>query len=205
MIDISMPLRSGMPTFPGDPPVRVDRVRAIARGDPYNLSALSMGSHTGTHVDPPRHFLPDAPAVDALDLGILNGPCRVLDTGASASVGPGELEGRVGDATRVLLRTRNSARWKAGPAFFPDYVALTPTGAESLPPSVRLLGIDALSVESDPDGRFPVHRFLLGRGTLILEGLCLADAAPGEYELRCLPLRIEGGDGAPVRAILLPA
>ncbi len=204
-IDISMPLRTGMPAFPGDPAVRFERVRAIARGDAYNISSMAMGTHTGTHVDPPIHFVPGGRTADALDLDILNGPCRVVDVGGADRIGPGELAGRLDGVTRLLLRTRNSTRWARDGAFFSDYVALTPEAASALPAPVRLVGIDALSIERDTSGSFPVHHQLLGRGTLILEGLLLGDAAPGEYVLRCLPLRIEDGDGAPVRALLDPA
>ncbi len=203
-IDISMPLRTGMAAFPGDPAVRIERVRSTDRGDPYNLSSIAMGTHTGTHVDPPVHFVPGGRTVDALDLEVLNGPCRVVDVGDVDRIGPGELAGRLDGVERLLLKSRNSRRWAREPTFFSDYVALTAEGAASLPAAVRLVGIDALSIETDPSGRFPVHHQLLGRGTLILEGLLLGAAAPGDYRLRCLPLRIEGGDGAPVRALLDP-
>ncbi len=203
-IDISMPLRTGMAAFPGDPAVRIERVRSTDRGDPYNLSSIAMGTHTGTHVDPPVHFVPGGRTVDALDLEVLNGPCRVVDVGDVDRIGPGELAGRLDGVERLLLKSRNSPRWAREPTFFSDYVALTAEGAASLPAAVRLVGIDALSIETDPSGRFPVHHQLLGRGTLILEGLLLGAAAPGDYRLRCLPLRIEGGDGAPVRALLDP-
>ena len=201
-IDISMPIRSGMPAFPGDPEVRVDRVHAIARGDAYNVSALRLGSHTGTHVDPPVHFVPGGTTVDALDLTVLNGPCRVVDVGDADRIGPLEIPPPARRATRLLFRTRNSRRWDRATGFFSDYVALDPGAAASLPSGVRLVGIDALSIERDTDGTFPVHHRLLGRGTLILEGLCLANVPEGAYRLRCLPLRIEGGDGSPVRALL---
>lgn len=201
-IDISMPIRSGMPAFPGDPEVRVEPVHAIARGDAYNVSALRLGSHTGTHVDPPVHFVPGGTTVDALDLTVLNGPCRVVDVGDADRIGPSEIPPLARRAPRILFRTRNSLRWDRAAGFFPDYVALDAEAAASLPAGVRLVGIDALSIERDTEGTFPVHHRLLGRGTLILEGLCLGEVPAGSYRLRCLPLRIEGGDGSPVRALL---
>jgi len=206
ILDVSMPVRPGMPSFPGDPAVVTAPVRRIDRGDPYNLSLWTFGSHTGTHVDPPLHFVPGGLAADALDLSVLNGPCQVVDVGATTkSIGPAEAARVPSGATRVLFRTANSARWAVASDFFDDYVALSPPGAAALASmGVHLVGIDALSIESDPSGKFPVHHALLGRGVLILEGLQLADAAPGAYELRCLPLRLVGGDGAPCRAVLLP-
>ena len=101
-----------------------------------------------------------------------------------------------------LCQARRS-RWSAQLAFFPDYVALAPAAAEALVKKrVRLVGLDALSIENDPSGAFPVHRTLLGRGILILEGLLLEDAPAGEYTLECLPLRLKNGDGGPARATL---
>lgn len=202
-----MPVFAGMPSFPGDPAFRADPVRRIDRGDPYNLSVLSLGSHTGTHVDPPRHFVADGAPVDRLDLGALNGPCEVVSAeGAHGPVGRAELDGIPRGTERVLVRTRNSARWARRLEFFPDYDALSPDGAVSLRErGVRLVGIDSLSIESDPQGTFPVHRDLLGHGILILEGLLLAAAPPGRYDLTCLPLLLRDGDGGPARASLTPA
>lgn len=202
--DVSMPLFEGMPAFPGDPPFESRSHRSIQSGDAYNVSRLGLGSHTGTHVDPPRHFIAGAPGADRLDLEALNGPCYVVPVDPSRSiVGPADLTGIPPDATRVLLRTANSARWARGLTFFSDYVALRLEAAQLLlDRGVRLVGIDALSIESDPTGTFPVHHRVLGSGALILEGLLLANVPPGAYELTCLPLKIRDGDGAPARAVL---
>jgi arylformamidase len=206
-IDVSMPVRPGMPSFPGDPAVAVEPVRRVDRGDAYNLSTWTFGSHTGTHVDPPLHFVPGGAAADALDLSVLNGPCEVVEV-PPGSTGVGRLEvGRVPPGVvRVLFRTANSRRWASAGRFFDDYVAVTPDGAAALVErGVKLVGIDSLSVESDTTGAFPVHHALLGRGVLILEGLLLADVPAGPYDLRCLPLRLAGADGAPCRAVLVAA
>ena len=205
-IDISMPLRVGMAGFPGDPPFGSAPTHSLEAGDPYNLSALAFGSHAGTHVDPPRHFFAHGLTTDQLDLGILNGPCVVVEVDPRhAVVGPEEVAAMPEGAQRVLFRTANSLRWRARGDFFPDYVALTPAAAEALlARGVRLVGIDSLSIESDPTGRYPVHHALLGHGTLILEGLELADAPAGAYQLECLPLRLADGDGGPARAVLVP-
>ncbi len=202
IIDISLPIGPDTPVWPGDPPVLVEPVARIEAGDPADVSRLVLGTHTGTHVDPPAHFLPGAATVDALPLDVLVGPAVVacfpaapIDRAAleSQSLPPG--------STRVLLQTRG------------DSGALTPEGAQWLVErGVRLVGADTLSIEPDshpgvrgcpPEESYPVHRILLGAGVVIVEGLDLSAVAPGSYQLVCLPLRIVGGDGAPARAVLI--
>jgi len=203
-IDISMPLTPGMPQFPGDPPFTSEPTHAIARGDHYNVSRLSFGSHAGTHVDPPIHFLPGGATIDRVDLDLLNGPCTVVGVARDcAAITPSDLPLFSPSTRRVLFRTANSERWARGEAFFSDYVALTlPAAEELLRRGVRLVGVDALSIESDPGETYPVHHHLLRGGALILAGLLLADVAPGPYELECLPLALRDGDGGPARALL---
>jgi arylformamidase len=204
-IDISMPLFKGMPSFPGDPPLSVERLRSLEHGDPYNISRLSFGSHAGTHVDPPAHFVLSGATVDRLDLNSLNGPCRVVETDPrSGTVGPDEVVGLPPGTERVLFRTANSARWARSLEFFSDYVGLSTEGADALVErGIRLVGLDSLSVENDPSGTYPVHHILLRRGILILEGLLLDGVPRGEYLLECLPLRLRDGDGGPARATLV--
>lgn len=204
-VDISTPIVDAMPGFPGDPGVRIQRVRQIEAGDPYNLSSLVLGSHTGTHVDPPLHFIPGGPGVDRIPLERLNGACHLLEIPPSAkSIGVDDVRRVPPGTSRLLLRTGNSERWARGESFFEDYTALRPDGAEEVVRrGIALVGIDSLSIEADPEGRFPVHHRLLGAGVIVVEGLRLATVPEGAYELRCLPLRIEGGDGGPCRAALL--
>jgi arylformamidase len=202
--DISLPLFEGMPAFPGDPAFASERVHSIDRGDPYNLSGLRLGTHVGTHVDPPIHFVPNGATIDQIDLDLLNGPCRIVEVPEATAIGPSEVDQVPTGTTRVLFRTSNSRRWQGRLQFFPDYVAVDPAGADALVRrGVRLVGIDSLSVERDSTGMFPVHHRLLGSGGLILEGLLLGEVPPGEYELRCLPLRLRGGDGGPARALVM--
>ncbi|MHB1435805.1 MAG: cyclase family protein [Thermoplasmata archaeon] len=204
-LDISMPLFQGMPCFPGDPAFGSRRSHDLARGDAYNVSSLSFGSHAGTHVDPPNHFVPNGDPIDRVPLADLNGPCRVLRIpDAVDSIGAADLPPTPPGVTRVILRTRNSARWAARLEFFSDYVAVNESGArELLSRGIRLVGIDALSVERDASGTFPVHHALLSVSVRIVEGLLLHEVAPGDYDLRLAPLKIAGGDGGPARAYLL--
>jgi arylformamidase len=195
-----------MARFPGDPPIRIERTHSLERGDPYNLSAVSMGSHTGTHLDPPSHFLPGGATLDEVDVGVLNGACEVVRVRPGSERITAHAFDRVPSGTdRVLFRTTNSDRWVQKEEFFPDYVALSEEAAEAaIARGVRLVGIDSLSIERSASG-FPVHHRLLGASVVILEGLRLAAVPAGPYQLRCLPLRIRGGDGGPARALLLPA
>lgn len=200
-----MPLALGMPSFPGDTVFASRPTCSMDRGDPYNLTELTLGSHAGTHIDPPRHFAPTGTPVDEIELDVLHGPCYLVEVAPSVKqIGPADLTPIPPGTRRVLFRTANSERWTRSLEFFSDYVSLGLAAAEALlVRGVRLVGIDSLSVESDPTGAFPVHRALLGRGTLILEGLLLAEVSAGPYELECLPLRLTGGDGAPARALLI--
>jgi arylformamidase len=205
-IDISMPLSEGTPRFPGDPPVVMEPLQRIDLGAPSNLSRWVLGSHAGTHVDAPSHFFRGAPSVDRLSLDTLAGPCLVVGGGADGrSVTAEELGKLPPGTTRVLLKTPNSLRWSRSLEYFDDYVELSEGGAARLlSAGVKLVGIDALSVESDPTGRFPIHRLLLSRGVVILEGLLLEAVREGASELACFPLALRDGDGAPVRAAVRP-
>jgi arylformamidase len=203
--DVSRPLQDGGVIYPGDPEILFRPHSAIDRGDPANVTALSLGSHSGTHVDAPRHFLPGGNPVDRLPLERLIGPAVVLDLpGAAACVSAADLAGQdLRGHRRVLLRTRNSAA-SAETRFTPDYCALGLDGAEYLiEHGVELIGIDALSIEPFGSVDFTVHHLLLGRGVVIVEGLDLSSVARGVYQLVCLPLRLEGLDGAPARAVLI--
>jgi arylformamidase len=203
--DISRPLQAGGLIYPGDPEIVFRAHSSIDRGDPANVTALALGSHSGTHVDAPSHFLPGGNPVDRIPLERLIGPAAVLELPAElTTVGAADLARQdLGGHRRVLLRTRNSAVG-AEKRFNPDYCALAPDGAEYLiERGVELVGIDALSVEPFGSADFAVHHLLLDRGVVIVEGLDLSSISAGVYQLVCLPLRLQGLDGAPARAVLI--
>lgn len=201
--DVTLPLREGMMFFPGDPPFTMSPVFRTSRGDVFNLSALTMCTHTGTHVDPPAHYLDGAPTVDLIAPEVLIGPGTVLDLRGKTRIDRKALEsfGRF-DCTRVLFKTDNGPKLLE-PDFQEDYVHLTEDGAAFLiDRGVRMVGMDYLSVERFHSPGAPVHRALLGAGVLVVEGLDLREVPPGHCKVYCLPLRILGGDGAPARVIL---
>lgn len=206
--DISLPLGKDTLVWPGDPPIEVAPKLRIAQGDPANVSELRIGTHSGTHVDPPVHFVDGAPAIDRLSLDRVVGPALVADLKeASGPIGPLELA-RLGlsDAvTRLLLRTSNSNLWRSLPVEFPDtYACLSPEGAKWIvQKGIGLVGIDFLSIEERGAEGHPVHHILLENGIIVVEGLDLGSVEPGIYTLVCLPLKVVDGDGGPARAALI--
>lgn len=201
-IDISVAVGAGMVLWPGDPPTEVAPVARVADGDGANVSRLALGTHSGTHCDPPRHFDDAGRAADELDLDVLVGPTWVADLGhVEHSIGANDLDaaGVPAGTARLLLKTRNSRHWARGDlAFDPDFVGVSPDGARWLiERGVRLVGIDYLSI-----GDEEAHRVLLDAGVIAVEGLDLRHVVSGWYELICLPLRVPAADGAPARAVL---
>lgn len=190
-IDISVPLRSPMQHWPGDPAPEI------------SLHRLNLHPHTGTHIDAPLHYVPGGETVDNMPFDATVGPARVVavtgeaidhDVVAALDVQPGE---------RLLFQTTNSARCWCGACFRKRFVAVTPDGARALVErGVRTVGIDYLSIGPYGAEGDETHRILLGAGVWVIEGLNLSGVEPGVWELVCLPLKIDAGDGAPARAAL---
>jgi arylformamidase len=205
IFDVSVPISSRLPTWPGDPKVSLERVSSIARGDAANVSRLDAGVHTGTHVDAPVHFVDGATGIDSIPLETLVGPCLVVEAD------PPWLELRPEDLpatahTRILFKTRNSARWAARKVDFEtEFVAVGLELARRLVAEDKILvGVDYLSVESyHAPFEHPVHHTLLEARIVVIEGLDLSAVEPGEYDLYCLPLKLVGSDGAPARTMLV--
>jgi arylformamidase len=198
-IDISVPIYGGMVHWPDNPPIDLHAITHVERGDLCTISALSMGTHTGTHIDGPIHFLPHTPGTDAVPLENLIGPARVIEIEDRSAVRWAEvLRHNIGRSERLLFKTLNSQRCWNSSEFVSDFVSLAEDAASHLAELKTLaVGIDYLSMGSPV-----VHRTLLGAGVAIIEGLNLSKVSPGEYEFLCLPLRIPGSDGAPARALL---
>lgn len=201
-IDVSVPLSAAVPTYPGNPQFELTPVKRLAAGDSANVSRLFLGTHTGTHIDAPRHFFDAGVGVDALPLELLIGPAQVVEVGGRAIEPEGLRHVDLSGTVRLLLKTRNSALWQS-PEFSREYAFLTERAARHLvAQGVKVVGIDYLSVEEFRKPGAPAHHVLLGNGVIIIEGLNLSQVEPGVYEMICLPLRIVGGDGAPARVVL---
>jgi arylformamidase len=201
--DISVPIHTGMHVYDGNPGFRLELVSSIAAGANANVSRLDLGVHNGTHVDAPLHFIDGDAGTESLELETLIGPAYVVDATAVSGDLDAEALGSLefpSDVTRVLFKTSNSQLWSRD-SFTRDFVRLAGSGARFLiERGVRLVGIDYLSI-----GDAEAHQELLAARVIALEGLDLREVDPGAYELICLPLRLEGSDGAPARAILRSA
>ncbi|MFN2576081.1 MAG: cyclase family protein [Pyrinomonadaceae bacterium] len=203
--DITVPIRSAMPVYEGDPGVKIDAWSAFAKGDSSNVSMLEFGAHTGTHVDAPAHFIDGARKIDVLSLDVLIGRARVLRVPDDVTeIEPAFIAGcDLNNIERVLFHTRNSGFWNEG--FRKDFTHLLPEAAQLLiDRGIKLVGTDYLSIEKFHSGHHRTHLTLLSNQVVIVEGLNLSEVSEGDYELICLPLKIaEGaGDGAPARAVL---
>jgi arylformamidase len=201
--DATLELRPGMPVYPGDPAPDFSEAASISRGDPCNVSLLSFGSHTGTHIDAPKHFYDDACGVDRLPLECFLGSARVAGIFGRPVITAADLSPlgiAAGDI--ILLKTDNSAFIKDG-CFHTDYAHLDRDAAEFLVKAgIRTLGFDYFSVERFGSGVPSVHYALLGAGIAIIEGLDLSAVPPGQYEISALPLKLRDGNGSPARVVL---
>ena len=203
-VDLSMPVTSEILLYPGQLRPTLKFESRMENGEPYTVSRIEMGSHTGTHVDAPIHFLPGTQGIDEMPVDRLCGPCDVLDlTGLpTENIGREHLVRQRISADIVLLKTRNSQFLEDG-TFRVEACSLALDGAEYLvEQGVKAVGIDYLSIESADTQDFPVHKRLLSVPVYVIEGLALARAPVGRHELICLPIRVVGADAAPARAFL---
>lgn len=208
IFDVSVPISSRTPTYPGDPVIDFKQWQSLEKGDAANVTSICFGAHTGTHIDAPAHFIQDGAKLASLSLDVLLGEVRVIELAADVF----EITENLVEAhcpvgpTRVLFKTRNSAFWNEDTGeFHTDFTYITPGAARRLVSNgIKLVGIDYLSVEHFNSKDFETHLVLLSNGVVIVEGLDLRNVSGGIYELICLPLKLAGGsgDGAPARVVL---
>ena len=203
--DISLGIHPGLPVWPGDPPVVLERIATIGDDSTNNVSRFASSVHVGTHVDAPLHFIDGGASIDELDPAIFIGPAYVAEFEVdehldrrmfeAAGIPPGVI--------RLLLKTPNSNYWQRGHQEFEEsFLAVSAGGADWLVEAgVRLVGVDYLSVAPFHDS-VPTHTRLLSEGIVVIEGLDLSSVEAGWYTLYCLPLKLVGSEGAPARAIL---
>lgn len=206
LIDVSLTIYPGMCQWVGEEIVATEALSSTP-ADVANVTRLVLTSHTGTHVDPPRHFVHGGATVDQIPLERWIGPCWVADlTDAAPEVTAADLDAAVVPAgvERLILKTRNSALWRAAPDVFDDrFVGLSLDGAAwVVQRGIRLVGIDYLSIGPFHTTGTETHLMLLENDVIVVEGLDLNEVEPGAWELLCLPLKLLDGDGAPSRVAL---
>lgn len=205
--DITLTITPELPVWPGDVKVRLERVKKIEEGAADNLSIISMGVHTGTHMDAPYHFVADGKKIDELPMEMMIGPVQVVQI-------PDEIDLITADVLktvkidpnikRILFKTRNSHWWEKGEIKFQTgFVGINEDAAQVLVQvGMVLVGLDYLSVAPFGNGK-PTHDILLQAGMTLLEGVNLAKVSPGEYTIYSLPMKLGATEGAPARVILI--
>jgi arylformamidase len=201
--DISVPLSNEMPVWPTNEPVVISLAKSVEEGASSTVTNLQINSHTGTHIDAPSHMFPDKKSINDISLESLMGEVQVIYIDNNEKVDSEELQKKLKSSVKkIIFKTRNSARWAEG-KFFSDYVYLTEDGAWFLvEQGIKVVGIDYLSLDKFDDKSHVPHKVLLSQDVVIIEGLDLSKVEPGIYELICLPLKLEGADGAPARVVL---
>jgi arylformamidase len=208
--DISRTLSNDLAEWPGDEPCRFRLTREKTKGESVNLGAISMSVHNGTHADARFHFDTNGESIEKAPLETYLGRAMVVDLGQAfldtkekrlitiEDLRP--FAEAIAATSRLLVKT---GRWRDS-TIFPDKI---PVIAANVPAwlqknGVKLLGLDLPSVDEIDSKSLQNHHALAGAGVAIIESLDLSNVASGIYHLAALPLKIAGGDGAPIRAIL---
>jgi len=204
--DVSVPLTNNTPIWPSGPPIRFSPKSHLSRDGSYevNETVIEMGSHMGTHIDAPYHFISDGKRLHEIPLELLIGRATVFEIPGVRSIGVKELTSLSWNGVeRVLFKTENSKHWQDG-AFYENFVYLEPDGAEFLVDrGIRLVGIDYLSIEKFKAARHLTHLTLLSKNIVVIEGLDLSRVSQGDYTIYALPLNLRDTDGGPTRVILI--
>lgn len=203
--DVSVPIKNGMLVWPGDSGVDI-KTLATVKKDGIGESRFSFGSHTGTHIDAPSHFLDTDLSIDKISPEKLIGDCRVIDLTnlAKQEISAKDISGLyIKKGERIIFKTGNSSLLFKK-EFPKSYVHLSLEGAKFLADkTINLLGTDFLGIEKKSNPGHPVHKTLLSAGIVLVEGLDLRGVPEGSYQIFCLPLRVIGADGSPARVMLV--
>ncbi len=200
--DISVPISPDLQIYPGDPKIELKPLYSIDSGDKANILELKLGSHTGTHVDVPFHFIKDGKNLDEIPLDTFCGQAKVYELNVEERILKEDLEGlEINRDDIILFKTKNSDLWESR-EFKENFVYLTLGAAKFLVnKKVKVVGIDYLSIEKYRSKDHLTHQILL-ESVIILEGINLKNVQPGKYILFFFPLKLKASDGSPVRAIL---
>ena len=205
-IDISFSYYDGMAIYPANPQYVCQKVSDMQNGDSCNVSRITLGTHTGTHIDAPSLFVQNGMPIDRLPLAWTNGSAKVLHIEATVITVECLKKYEIEKDDIIIFRTSNSDVFE-GTKVLESYVTLDYEGAQYLvDKQVKMIGIDYMTIERPRDLREPgksVHTILLGNNIPVLETLDLRCVEEGKYTLMCLPLKLQGSDGSPVRAVLV--
>ena len=187
-IDVTRSIFSGMERYSSDPDVKIEKFKCVTQGNSCNLLSLSLGSHTGTHIDAPKHIFQKGSAIDKLNINKFI--CKVLVV---------DIKKFFNNQKKYNFKNIEGVLFKT----VKDKDFLTVKEAKViLKHKIKIVGIESLSIEISYDKSHPVHKLLLNNRIPIIEGLKLDKVSPGYYQMICLPLKIRNGDGAPARVIL---
>lgn len=209
ILDISWPVNTRTPIYPGDCPYRVKPNLSMSGGDFCNLSSFEMSMHLGTHIDAPLHFNNKGKAIQDLDLSIFLGEAKVIEIDSLTMVTAKDIREHAGQFSieagdRVLLKIPRNEALLDKSEYCDDFVGIDQSAARFLvEKGAVLVGIEYLSIEKPVGDAYDAHRILLDNGVIILEGIDLRKVKRGIYFLACQPLNLEGANGSPVRAVLI--
>jgi arylformamidase len=210
-VDLTHTLRNGMPVYPGDPSPSFELYRSLEK-DGVNLTKLIMGSHTGTHLDAPKHFIQGGTGIDQIPPNKLIGEAYVADF-SGKGIGSGIMasdfrliDKHIGPDDIVACYTGCSEHWEDS-SVRKNYTYLSKDAADYLVSKrVRAVGIDFLSVEQFDATNAVTHKTLLGSGIFIIESLSndLKGFLGQRILIICMPIKLKDGDGAPSRVVAVP-
>ena len=202
LIDISPVIGPSIAVWPGDVPFQRKETLSIASGANIDLSSIHTTVHLGAHTDAPSHYVASGEGIGDRDLSFYYGAAQVIsvDVGRSERIRQSHLKVSI-QAPRVLFRT---GTYPDPNAFNTDFASLSPALIEWLAnEGVRMVGIDTPSIDPADSKELPSHAMVAAHDLAILEGIVLEDVQDGLYTLIALPLRLEGADASPVRAVLV--